>query len=365
MKKVLILSSIWGHESIAKGVSDALKTSDFETHLEIIRIDPFSETAYKTFYRFLPKLFKTTFKLAKYKLIGKITDKYFEASYFKFVQKLVRKYKPDIIISCYFAFNSSVEKLKNKYKFQYLNIISDPWTFTKIHISKKGLNLVFDRKALTKMESLFHPRGLAQVGWFVESKFNTKLTRANARRYLGIDPHTFTLCVTGGSEGTYDILKIINSFVNNRRGVQILFMCGRNRQLYDLSSSFAKLLKKNKKIKIFPFKFTSRMNLYMSASDLVIGKAGPNTIFESVASGVPFFAVSHISGQEDGNLEIIKKYNIGYAEENPKKIAKILKAVIKNPDVLKKFQKPIQALSKYNQDSGRKLLELLTSFSSS
>ena len=192
-----------------------------------------------------------------------------------------------------------------------------------------------------------------------EDKFFAKLSKIEARKILGMDTKTLTICVTGGSEGTYDILKIINSFVNVKKSVQILFMCGKNKQLFDLATSFSKLLGQDKKVKIFPYKHTSRMNVFMRASDLVIGKAGPNTIFESVACGIPFFAVTHISGQEDGNLELIRKYKIGYAEENPMKIAKILKQILKNPAVLKKFQKQIKTLSEYNRNCRSKLIEIL------
>lgn len=351
MKKILILSSIWGHESIAKGVHDALRGPNFDVHLEVIRIDPFSETAYKAFYRFLPKLFKTTFKLAKYKFVGRIVERYSEKSYFKLIEEPIKKYRPDAVISSYLAFNSSIEILKKRFKFKYLNVVSDPWTVTRLHFSQKGLNLVFDKHAVRE--------NTIAVGWFVEDKFNTKLSRSDACKTLGIDPKILTICVQGGSEGAYDILKITNSFINVKSGVQILFMCGKNKQLYDLARGFTRVLGENKKVRVFPFKFTSRMNLFMRASDLVIGKAGPNTIFESVACGVPFFAVSHISGQEDGNLELIRKYHIGYAEENPTKIARILKSIIANPTLLRKFQKPIRNLSDYNQTSRSKLLELL------
>jgi processive 1,2-diacylglycerol beta-glucosyltransferase len=344
---------------MAKGVYDALKGSGFHTHLETIRIDPLSETAYKAIYRFLPKLFKTTFKLGKYEFVGRVVEKYCEKSYFKLIEHLVKKYKPDVVMSSYLAFNSSAEKLKKRFGFKYLNVVSDPWTVTRIHFSQKGLNLVFDKHTMGTVKKHSYASMAVAVGWFVENKFNTKLTKPEARKILGINPNILTVCVTGGSEGTYDILKIVNSFVNLKHPVQILFMCGKNKQLYDLVSGFSGMLGGSNKIRIFPYKYTSKMNLYMNASDLVVGKAGPNTIFESVACGVPFFAVSHISGQEDGNLELIKKYNIGYAEENPIKIARILKLVIKKPSVLKGFNKSIGLLAQYNKGSQSKLLELL------
>jgi UDP-N-acetylglucosamine:LPS N-acetylglucosamine transferase len=45
----------------------------------------------------------------------------------------------------------------------------------------------------------------------------------------------------------------------------------------------------------------------LSASDIVFGKAGPNFLFNVVACKKPFVAITHVGGQEDGNLDIIRK----------------------------------------------------------
>ena len=89
----------------------------------------------------------------------------------------------------------------------------------------------------------------------------------------------------------------------------------------------------------------------MQMADLIIGKAGPNLIFESVASQKPFLAISHIPGQEDGNLDIIKDYKLGYVEENPFKAAKLLRSVINDPSNLQQFQAAIAKLRVTNQKS--------------
>jgi UDP-N-acetylglucosamine:LPS N-acetylglucosamine transferase len=97
----------------------------------------------------------------------------------------------------------------------------------------------------------------------------------------------------------------------------------------------------------------------MQAADLVIGKAGPNMLFETVATETPFFAITHIAGQEDGNLDIIRDYNLGYVEENILKAQRILKQIINHPEQLDKFKTDILKLKKYNQQSKEKLLKII------
>jgi processive 1,2-diacylglycerol beta-glucosyltransferase len=136
-------------------------------------------------------------------------------------------------------------------------------------------------------------------------------------------------------------------------------MCGNNSQLLKTAKTLKSVSKTIGGPEIAGIPYTTEVQKYLRASDIVVGKAGPNTIFESVATLTPFFAISHVSGQENGNLEIIKKYKIGYVEEKPVLATLRLKEIIENPKILSKFQNNLKALSAYNQNSERKLLKLL------
>ena len=118
-------------------------------------------------------------------------------------------------------------------------------------------------------------------------------------------------------------------------------------------------LKNGNDVKFVIKGYTENTHKYLQASDLVIGKAGPNLLFETVATQTPFFAISHIAGQEDGNLDIIKKYKLGFVEENPVKAIKLTRKIIRNPKILKRFQKPLQRLSEYNNKSYKILMEYI------
>lgn len=355
--KVLILTTIWGHKSIAQGVYDCLKNSGFDIRLEEIKIDPFSKQSYKAFYRFTPGFFKAFFNISKYDFANKSVHKYFERRYFRDVTSAINREKPDIVINTYMGFDSSIVRSQKNLKFKYFNVIPDPWTFSKISVSKKGTNLVFDNHAENKMRRL--STNYAQVGWFTQEKYYEKMNKSDARKKLNIDKDKFTICAAGGSEGTFELLKIISSLVGKRKNLQILFMCGDNKQLFDLALRISKIVAKTTNIQIIPYKFTDHMELFYKASDLVIGKAGPNTIFECVACGVPFFAITHVHGQEDGNLELIKKYNIGYVDEDIISAAKKIKKIIKNPSTLNKFKVRLEKLAEYNQISNQKFLEII------
>ena len=77
-----------------------------------------------------------------------------------------------------------------------------------------------------------------------------------------------------------------------------------------------------------------------------MGKAGSNLLFESIVLGIPFLATGYPPEHEKGNLELIKKYQIGFVEENPKKAAKLIKRLAKNTKPLDSLKPNIQRLVK-------------------
>ena len=119
------------------------------------------------------------------------------------------------------------------------------------------------------------------------------------------------------------------------------------------------LLKLNQKINLKIFRFTPKMPQLMTLADLVIGKAGPNLLFETVALRKPFFAICHVSGQEDANLDLIRKKNLGFVEERPLKAIKLLKQIIAKPKMLDKFTASIEKEKAYNKKAGQKLVKIV------
>jgi UDP-N-acetylglucosamine:LPS N-acetylglucosamine transferase len=50
----------------------------------------------------------------------------------------------------------------------------------------------------------------------------------------------------------------------------------------------------------------------MASADVVMGKAGPNVLFEAVTLGKPFIATAYIPGQEEVNLDFIRRHKLGW-----------------------------------------------------
>jgi len=109
--KILILTTKWGHLSIAEAVKDALAVTNHETCLEFIPMESFSDKNYTTIYRYFPGFTKIPFKISETKTVSKILLKFLHRRYSKKVKSIVDKHNPQVIINTHFAFIPTLERI--------------------------------------------------------------------------------------------------------------------------------------------------------------------------------------------------------------------------------------------------------------
>lgn len=360
MKTIGIFTSGYGHESIAQAIAEKIKQKAGDKYKTKIFLEQklVLDFFYNSLYRFSPNSFGTSYKLAasltkKDQLSRKFVEGALLLSDGKKIRNFVKKNKIDLCISTYFLCNPTLEEL-TKENIPLINILTDPRSTQSLNISDDAMvNLTFDEKSAVE-----NYLNIKISGWFVRNKFEENYKKKTIREKLKISDD-LTILIASGSEGSNTILKILPSIINCNKKVNFIIACGNNKFLYDNVIGIKQSLENlsSSKASIIPLGFTKNLQVYMQAADLVVGKAGPNTIFESVACETAFFAITHIHGQEDGNLDIIKDYKIGFVEEDTKKANKKLTNLIEHPEKITAFTENIKALKKYNQNSINILLK--------
>jgi processive 1,2-diacylglycerol beta-glucosyltransferase len=135
----------------------------------------------------------------------------------------------------------------------------------------------------------------------------TKDKRAMREKYnLDADKPTIILSAGGFGVGRIEIL--LKSLQTIRQSVQILAMCGRNEEL---KNKLAQAADGNENCRVIPVGYTTEMDEYMSASDLVVGKPGGLTTCEALAKGLIFVIVNPIPGQEERNSDHLLENGAG------------------------------------------------------
>lgn len=358
--KIAIFTTIQGHESIAESVQQIL-----DPQYEVV---VFHDTAswmkyYQSIYVLFPGFFQVPYRIAKNQKIVRSLNEMLRKKYKKRFADFLEKNQPDLLINTYFAYLPALEHISSTEDLPLLNVITDPRSIHPILISSVAQsNLVFDQNARALTQKIYPDAKYDEVGWFVRKQFTpvSSSAKKQLKQKLKLHPEYLTFFIATGSEGTTAVLKILPLLFKTSQPVQVIVACGKNRRLYQAAAGVKNLLKKMKsKNLLVPIKFTKEIHQYMQASDLIIGKAGPNMLFEAIATHTPFFAITHIAGQEDGNLEIIKDYNLGYVEENPFKASTLLQKIIKHPELLEKVSSSIQRAAEENSKAANNLQKLV------
>ncbi|MBP7875458.1 hypothetical protein KA012_00495 [Candidatus Woesebacteria bacterium] len=360
MARIAILTTPEGHFSIATAMQEVLSDKH---EVSFISIRDSSFNLYTPIYQFFPSAYRVPYVISQGSSVASVISKVLKKKLLKQVSAFVESSNPDIIICANWIFLPALESLHSTNHIPIINAITDPWTIHPSLISTKSVsNLVFDKKTLSICQEINPDARYDISGWFVQRSFYQAVDTKRMQKKLKLNEKLKTVVIVGGSEGTMMILKLVPALMQLTKPVNAIVLCGNNKNLLNSVKSFAQILKAvSNQSRIIPVAYTSDVASYLSVADVVIGKAGPNTIFESVAAKKPFIAITHVSGQEDGNLDLIKAYRVGFVEENALKVLKLLQAVLDNPGRIKILQEPLERLAAHNQQADKKLLEIVDS----
>jgi len=92
-------------------------------------------------------------------------------------------------------------------------------------------------------------------------------------------------------------------------------------------------------VDIVPLGFLTNIPEYMVAADVLVTKAGPGTIAEAAAVGLPVMMTSFLPGQEAGNVDVVLESEFGIYENKPSKIGEIVTSWLLDSSLLEKMSK--------------------------
>lgn len=372
-KKILVLTDDmpWGHRSIAKAIYAYLKenekANEYEVFFREIKANiGIGGDLYTFVYRYFPKTNKIIHDFSKKKMTRGLMDDISIINLPK-LKKEVEDIKPDLIISTYFFHSYSLARWRNKSakKFKLWTVVADPWTINPISFVKEAdLNLVYDEVGLKEgLKYGLKREQIAITGWWTRLAMYEKYNYKEVRKKLGFNDDRPVVFVGGGSLGTNSLPKLLPTMLMIDQKVGFIINTGVDKVSFNLVREYQKMfskLRKDNTVKIVHLGWIENMAEVLSACDIVFGKAGPNFLFDVVAVEKPFVAITHIGGQEDGNIDLIRKKKLGLIREKKGEISDFLMEYLKNPKYFEsRFSKNIQAEAKKNKETLPGILKLV------
>lgn len=169
------------------------------------------------------------------------------------------------------------------------------------------------------------PERVICAGLPVHSRFVTaaRLDPAVARARLGLPEQPPMVLVTGGGDAPGPLLRLVRAVRKAAPQAQLIVITGRNAALRQA------LVAREPGVRVEGF--VGNMELWLRAADVLLTKAGPNTLAEALIMGLPMVLYQAIPGEETGNVEWTVSRGAAVWAPQPQRAAEAVAAVLADP----------------------------------
>ena len=384
-KRILILTSKTGggHLSLAEALRDLLSgnvpviggmgehdtTGTEETETAIFKIVDPQPRFIHLHYRFVSRralwLWAAEFRALDTPGRALLTHKIFALLVCRKLADLLDKTRPDLIITTYPFLTYEVKRVLERRSpaIPLVTLFSDANNIHSALLTEREADATFAPTRETYEQALaadFDPQRLHLVGWPVRAQFYhpallDKGIQREQRIKLGLSPDRFTIFLQGGGEGAARVGSAIDTVLDSdalRNRVQIILAAGTNTSL---------LARYNSTPNLVALPYSREIAPVMSAADLIMGKAGPNALFEAVMLNKPFLATSFIPGQERDNLSFIQRHGLGWVALRPQEQRALLSRLLDHPAELEAMSGTLEAYRLWNAAANRRICQVVCS----
>lgn len=257
----------------------------------------------------------------------------------------LEKEKPDLIISNYGMVSSGLALAKERHNLD-IDIITfatethnicaywaDPWA-DHIIVPNYELKKQLNRMGVPKSK-------LSVVGYPVQQSFLYPKTKAEAKKLFGLSGGLSCLLTMGGEGVATKSEKMLNTLLEIPELTDIIVICGRNEALKQ------RLEQMDDRLHVTGF--VTNMADYLAASDIVIGKAGPASVYETLAVGRPMVITSYAGLNELGVLNFVVKSQLGAYAKTAEELKAKIQDYVDDPGELELVQERCKNLKLVDQ----------------
>lgn len=348
---IFMADSGGGHRSAALALKEAFETLEPRKWLihfiDVFSLLPFplnkSGGTYRPLVTYAPWLWSFLWQLAQRAWFLKIVFGFFTPLVRKALLRLIADYRPDIAISVHQFSNVVPVKVfrEGGWNGFFATVVTDLIT-TPLAWFYPGVDACFVPTPEARnmaLEAGVPPDKIYLKGFPVSLRFSPSEDRKAVKKALGLEEDTPVLLIMGGGEGMGKIFPVARAINDASIPAQLLIVTGRN---VTLRRALEKL---EWKIPCRIYGFVDFVHLLMQASDAVLTKAGPGTIYEAINVGVPILLIDFVPGQERGNVDFVERSGVGAFASSPERATTILREWLANPDVLEEMREKARALA--------------------
>ena len=334
--KILILSASFGdgHNSAARHLAEAMEeqaevlVAD-PCHLGNPRINAFLCKAYREITTYTPIIWASMYRS---------TDRQDFSQPLPFIAKtedavadLLDQFQPDLVVNTYPLYPYMVERqFANRRRVPIVTVVTDSIeinaTWTR---SPTDYFLITDKHTHEGLVTSNIPADKIKITGFPVSPRFENLRKISPDDPLA--PFRILFFPTARSPHVNDIIRAALFHEGH-----ITVVLGRNfRRLYHK----VRALKKKFPGRIHIKGWTRKVPELLSSHHLVIGKAGGATVHEAIAAQCPMLVHHIVPGQEEGNIELLDRFQTGSLATSAKAIREAISSLLADEATLWRAQK--------------------------
>ena len=323
--KVLLLSCNTGegHNSAARAIAEELGRRGIEN----VKVDPLSflsewiekttSHAYNSLIKHTPKAFGVMYKTADIISETKVSSPvyYLRAGYAKKLHDYIVDNGFDAVISVHLFGMEAMAGVRKTtgLDIPFYGVMTDYTVYPFTAESKQdGYFASHPELAEALAEKGIDPTIIHPTGIPVRAAFAETMPQSEAREYLDLPQDKKMLLVMTGGVGCEPMLKLCDKVVEAAGGEAFAcVMVGKNE---DLRQKIEGRYGKNGAVRAIPF--TTEVNLYMKAADVLITKPGGLSSTEAAVANVPLVHVREIPGCETDNVRFFGTHGLSLAADS-------------------------------------------------
>jgi len=221
--------------------------------------------------------------------------------------RLLERVQPDLCVATHFLPAEIIAWLKHKRELRarHAIVVTDYDVHAMWLCRDADLYCVADAEAVEYLARVGVPREkLRATGIPVDPIFAQPLDCRETRRRLGLDAERTTLLLSAGGYGVGPMERLVADLLASGRPWQIVAVAGKAEKVRKRLEEVARNAPDSQDgVRLRVLGFTTEMDQWMAAADLLVGKAGGLTTSEALARGLPMALIEPISGQEERNAD--------------------------------------------------------------
>lgn len=175
---------------------------------------------------------------------------------------------------------------------------------------------------------------IVALGIPTAKRFEQTVEKCAARQQLHLPQEGRLILLMSGSIGCGPMESLSSRILRHiPRRDHVVAVCGNNKRLYKEMLRLARFRKN-----LIPVQFTDRVDLYLSAADVVVTKPGGLSSTEIAHKGTPAVFLLAVPGCESRNMEFFSRYGMAIATETAREALRAVLRLLGSPSLQREMQ---------------------------